>query len=495
MSVFMMLEMAASADPERKILGTRQQAMTTRELYRAALGGAGLLTRSGARSAAFLGLNGREFAVALFAAAAAGLPFTPVNYRLATAQLRELIGELDCPVVLYDEGLRDVVAGLDRPLVSNSEWVAKATAAAPAEHVEVDDDDHAVVLFTSGTTSKPKRAVLRHRNLLSYVLQTVEFAAAAPEDAFLVTVPPYHVAGVGTLLSNVYAGRRIVILPNFTAPEWLALARQEEVTNAMVVPTMLARIVDELGGKAAGLPALRSLAYGGARMPRTVLETAMKAFDGVDFTNAYGLTETSSTIALLGPDDHRAALTSADPAVRARLGSVGRAVPGVEAEVRGVGGEPLGPGEPGPLWVRGPQVSGAYVGSGSLVDADGWFDTRDNAHIDRDGYIFISGRSDDTIIKGGENIAPAEIEDVLLQHPQVKEAAVVGQPDEHWGARIVAVIVAQPGADLDEETVRGWVRENLRGSRTPDVVYFRAELPYTATGKLLRRELLAEDAR
>jgi acyl-CoA synthetase (AMP-forming)/AMP-acid ligase II len=258
----------------------------------------------------------------------------------------------------------------------------------------------------------------------------------------------------------------------------------------MVVPTMLARIVEHLDGHPADVPTLRSLAYGGARMPHTVLEAALRTFPDTGFTNAYGLTETSSTIALLGPEEHRTALGSDDPAVRARLRSAGRMVPGVEAEIRDAAGTAQPPGSTGELWVRGPQVSGEYKGAASLLDSDGWFHTRDLARFDDEGYLFVEGRADDTIIRGGENIAPAEVEDILLRHDAVREAAVVGVPDEEWGERIAAFVVVHEGARVDAEDLRAWVRARLRGSKTPDLVIFRDELPYTPTGKLLRRELL-----
>jgi acyl-CoA synthetase (AMP-forming)/AMP-acid ligase II len=324
---------------------------------------------------------------------------------------------------------------------------------------------------------------------VSYVLQTVDFASAEEDDAILVSVPPYHVAGVGTVLTNLYAGRRMAYLPNFAAPAWLETVRSEQISHAMLVPTMLVRIVEDLEGKPSGITHLRSLAYGGARMPGHVLEAALLAFPDTGFVNAYGLTETSSTIAVLGPDDHREAMASSDPHVRARLQSAGQPVPGIEMQIRNEIGEALGDGEHGELWVRGPQVSGEYEGIGSVLDEDGWFPTRDRAYVDGDGYLFIIGRSDDTIIRGGENIAPAEIEEALGRHPQVRDCAVFGAPDDEWGERIVAVVVPHEGETPDAEEVRAYVRAQLRGSRTPDDVVFSVELPYTATGKLLRREL------
>jgi acyl-CoA synthetase (AMP-forming)/AMP-acid ligase II len=355
----------------------------------------------------------------------------------------------------------------------------------------------AVLLHTSGTTAAPKAAILRHRHLVSYVLSSVEFMGASADDATLMTVPPYHVAGMSGVLSNVYAGRRLVPLAAFTPEAWLELARAEAVTNTLLVPTMLARLVEHLDGVGAadaGVTALGHVAYGGAKMPPSVIERALALFPGADFVNAYGLTETSSTIAVLGPHDHRAALASDDPAVRARLGSAGVPLPGVEVEVRGGDGAPCPAGEAGEIFLRGEQVSGEYVGHESRLDADGWFPTRDRGHLDADGYLFVEGRADDTIIRGGENVAPAEIEACLLRHAAVVDCAVVGEPDAVWGERIVAVVVLRAGATASPHELREHVRGALRSSKTPDRIELRAELPYTDTGKLLRRQVLAGPA-
>jgi acyl-CoA synthetase (AMP-forming)/AMP-acid ligase II len=162
-------------------------------------------------------------------------------------------------------------------------------------------------------------------------------------------------------------------------------------------------------------------------------------------------------------------------------------LPTVEIEVRDGLGEVLPAGEAGEIWVRGEQVSGEYRGREAPLDEGGWFPTRDRGWLDPDGYLFIEGRCDDTIIRGGENIAPAEIEEVLLQHPDIAQCAVVGVPDDEWGQRIAAVVVRRPGADLDADAVRAFARESLRGSKTPAEVTFVDQLPYTETGKLLRR--------
>jgi acyl-CoA synthetase (AMP-forming)/AMP-acid ligase II len=294
------------------------------------------------------------------------------------------------------------------------------------------------------------------------------------------------------VLSSVYAGRRIVYLPQFSPEGWVEEALAEGVTHAMVVPTMLARIVAELRTKGSQGPGtLRSLSYGGAKIAPEVIGEALRLFPDTGFVNAYGLTETASSIAVLGPDDHRTAVASAAPAVRARLGSVGRALPSVEIQVRGEDGTSCGAGVVGDIVVRGPQVAGEYLEAGSTLTEDGWFPTRDRGYLDEEGYLFVRGRADDTIIRGGENIAPAEIEDVLGGHPAVLECVVAGVPDAEWGQRIGAFVLLRPHAEAEAEELRTWVRARLRGSRTPDHVLFVEEFPTTPTGKVLRRDLVA----
>jgi acyl-CoA synthetase (AMP-forming)/AMP-acid ligase II len=479
-TLLMLLEMVASAFGDRIAIGTAAHGLTYQQLHDRAGAGAEVLRGRGARHLAYVGTSEMAFPVALFASAWAGVPFLPLNYRLSDDQLRDLLANHADVLVVADDDAVDRCRPLAATVMSVSEWQAATAEPVAAEPSITDGDDIAVLLYTSGTSGTPKAVVLRHRHLTSYVITSVEFAGADEADATLVSVPPYHIAGVANAVSNVYSARRIVYLPAFTADAWLDTVRGEGITHAMVVPTMLARVVEHLDGGDGGCDSLRSLAYGGARMPATVLERALRSFPHADFVNAYGLTETSSTIAVLGPDDHRAAL-GGDEMARARLASVGRLVPGIEVDVRD-----------GEIWVRGEQVSGEYLGLDASLDADGWFPTRDRGWVDDDGYLFIEGRADDTIIRGGENIAPAEIEDVLLRHPAVREAAVVGLPDDEWGQRLAAAVVCRAGSSVDGEELRTWVRDRLRSSKTPDVIAFREELPHTPTGKLLRREVLAD---
>jgi acyl-CoA synthetase (AMP-forming)/AMP-acid ligase II len=491
MSISLLLEMASSSDPDRTALVSNDLRLSAGELSALADGGAGVITASGASHVAYVGTGGAMLPLLLFASARAAVPFTPLNYRLSRDGLRELIDRLPDALVIADADYRDVIGEAGRQTVTSDDFLAAARTAEPVAEF-ADPDAVAVVLFTSGTTSRPKAVELTHNNLTSYVTGTVDFGSAAPEDASLICVPPYHIAGVGAAMSNLYAGRKMVYLPVFDAREWIRLIRDEHVTTATVVPTMLDRIVTALQAEPVELPTLRNLAYGGSKVALPLVRTALELLPDVGFVNAYGLTETSSTIAVLGPDDHRAAFGADDPVAARRLGSVGQVVPGIEVQIRADDGTVLGPGETGELYVRGDQVSGRYAEIGSVLDADGWFPTRDVAMLDEQGYLFIGGRSDDTIIRGGENIAPAEIEDVLVEHPDVHDVAVIGPEDPQWGQIIVAVVVPAPGCDPDPDLLREHVRSHLRGSRTPDRVVFRDELPTNATGKVLRRELIHE---
>lgn len=491
MNVAMLLEMAAMAGGGRVAAGPADGGATYADVLDRSRRTAGWIAATGAEHVCYLGGNGADVIHLLFGCAASGRPFVPLNYRLTPAQLETLLERVTPAVVVTDDATTlPAVPGITR--VTRSAFRA-ATAATPAPEPvpEPDPDAVAVQIFTSGTTAAPKAAILRNRHLAAYVLSSVDLMSAAPDECALVSVPPYHVAGIVGLLTAVYAGRRIAPLAQFDARAWVALAGAQRATHAMVVPTMLTRIIEVLETDGHPPPALRHLSYGGGRMPTPVIERALRLLPGVDFVNGYGLTETSSTIAVLGPQDHRAAMTGSDPRVRARLGSVGKPIPGVEIEVREPGGRVAAPGVRGEIHVRGPQVAGEYAGTGGLAP-DGWFATKDAGHIDVDGYLFLDGRLDDVIVRGGENVPPGEVEDVLFDHPAVAEAAVVGLPHVEWGETIVAAVVRRPGAEVTGEALREWVRTRLRSSRTPERIVFVDALPYTDSGKLLRRVLRSD---
>jgi acyl-CoA synthetase (AMP-forming)/AMP-acid ligase II len=488
MNLSLVLDMVADGLGDRVVLGRRRDGLTAQQARRWSTGGARIVTASGADCIVYLGTYGPAFLVAMFAAARAGVPLVPVNYRLSGDQIETVLARYGGGLGVASPAEADRLRQHTSNTLVMSDWLDRCAELASDDTFGADDSARpAAIIYTSGSTAAPKGVIVGHQNLLSYVLGTVDFASAGPEEASLVSVPPYHIAAVANTITNLYAGRRIVVLEQFEAREWVRTVRDEEITQALVVPTMLARIM-ELDDTELAVPSLRSLAYGGARMPAPVIERALRRWPEVAFVNAYGLTETSSTVAILGPDDHRSALASSDPHVRARLSSVGRPVPGVDLEVRDNNGNPVLPGATGRIYVRGDQVTGGYAGRGPAVDDGGFLDTRDEGRFDAEGYLFIDGRADDTIIRGAENIAPAEIEDVLLELDEVMDAVVVGIEDEVWGQHIEAAVVLRPGAALRSADLQEHVRARLRGSKTPDRVEIWDRLPRTETGKLIRRE-------
>ena len=493
MNIALLLEMAAEAAPDRIGLVCDGKRWTYGELLAAARGAFELIVESDAQYVALLDESSEAAVIAVFGAALAGVPYCPLNYRLPDADLAALLGRIAPALVVGDEERVLRIAGdQGHTILPREEFTLKVQEVVPAEDSREYDTGEgiAIQLFTSGTTAAPKAAILRHSNLLGYILGTVEFASADEDDSALVVVPPYHIAGISALLSSIYAQRKIVMLPNFTPEGWLQLVAEEQISNAFVVPTMLARIVDAMEkGAKSDVSSLRAVAYGGGKMPLEVIHKALELFPTSGFTNAYGLTETSSTIALLGPDEHRAALASEDPAVRARLTSVGKPIPTVEIEIRGEDGSVLPVGVAGEIYVRGEQVSGEYKEK-SALDAQGWFPTRDAGFMDAEGYLFLSGRADDVIVRGGENMSPGEIEDVLLTHPAVADACACAVPSVEWGEAVGIAVVTREGHEQpDEDELKELIRGRLRSSRVPEKVAFVDELPYNEMGKLLRRKV------
>ena len=493
MNILMLLEMAASGMPDRVGLGARDSGLTYPELLERARAAASLMSDSDAERVLVCDRTSEALPIALFGAAAAGRAYVPLNYRLSDPELRALAERTAPALALVDEAGATRIGDIDGlHVVERSDFLESVATGSPpvadGEAAGADPDAIALLLFTSGTTGAPKAAVLRHRHLSSYVIESVEFMGAAEDEATLVTAPPYHIAGAMALVTSVYAGRRIVMLPEFDPDAWIDLVRAEGVTHAMVVPTMLTRIVDALDARGGDVvTGLRSLSYGGGKMARSVIERALDLFPETEFVNAYGLTETSSTISVLGPEDHRVAHASTDPEIRARLSSVGRPLPSVELMVCDRSGREVPAGVSGEIWVRGEQVSGEYIEHGSVLDGDGWFLTRDDGFIDAHGFLHVTGRSDDVIVRGGENMAPGEIEEVLLSHPAVVDAAAVGIPSRQWGEKVIAVVVA--AEPVDPSDLQELVRSRLRSTRVPEHVEFVSELPHNETGKLLRRRL------
>src|ERR1700739_541602 len=270
MSISLLLEMAASSNPERTAVVSEDVRLTTQQLSDLADGGAGVIARSDAKHVVYVGAGGAMLPLLIFAAARAGLPFTPLNYRLSADGIQTLIKRLPDPVVIVDSRYREMLGDASQGPTLTDEFLraARSSEASDFEAEFPDPESVAIVLFTSGTTSQPKAVELSHNNLTSYVTGTVEFESAAPTDAALICVPPYHIAGISAALSNLYAGRKMVYLPSFDADEWVRLINSEHVTTATVVPTMLDRIVTVLQTDGHDLPSLRNLAYGGSKVGR-----------------------------------------------------------------------------------------------------------------------------------------------------------------------------------------------------------------------------------
>lgn len=473
MNISMLLDVVAEMAPDLRAVADSDTSLTLSELRSAALAlAAEIQSLPEPGPVAFMDVNSVAFAVCLFASAYANRTFVPFNYR-ADAKLVEYYVSALSPTV--------VIAGQRyRPFIPQAQlcWDSRRIPGDPALRatpVEAEADAAAVRIFTSGTTANPKDAALYHDNLLAYVLNSAE-PLGESGGASLVSTPNYHIATVSNLLTSVYSGRCVVFLGQFTPNDWLTLARKEQVTHAFVVPTMLQRIVDELESGAEPPTSLRTLAYGGAPASRSTVERALNAFGNqTGLVNAYGLTETSSTISVLGPDDHRAAMTSVDPEVRARLMSAGKILPGVEVKIS----------EEGEVLLRGPQVSGAY--GPDKPASDGWFRTGDLGMLDRDGYLFLNGRIDDMIIRGGENISPVEIEDAIKLNPAVGDAAVVGIPDPEWGQRIVAAVELKRVISPDE--IIASLEGKLPRFKRPEKIVVMEALPRTDLGKLQRRKV------
>ncbi len=489
----MLLEMAAGGFGDRIAVGSLDDGLTVKQIFEKSGAAAKRFRDSNVENVAMIDITSPALPICLFGASWAGLPFVPLNYRLNNQEIDVLLERISPSIALMQTETQERIS-----LTSNTHAITRDDLLGVIEMEEMptdwnmDGEDTAILLFTSGTTGEPKAAVLRQRHLVSYILGSVEFMSAGEEEAALISVPPYHIAGIAATLSNLYAGRRVLQLPEFDAKKWVDLVRSESITSAMVVPTMLSRVVDHLlseGSDSAGLPTLRAISYGGGKMPQPTIEAALELLPNTNFVNAYGLTETSSTVSLLGPEEHREAFASDDEQVRRRISSVGKPLPSIEVSIRDENGSELPPNESGEIWVKGEQVSGEYKGMEITLTEEGWFPTNDGGWLDGEGYLFVTGRIDDVIVKGGQNISPGEIEEVLLRHPSVADAAAIGVPDQQWGEKIAAVVVLHTGTEVDEKELKDSVKNVLRSNRTPDEIVFLNELPYNETGKLLRRVL------
>jgi acyl-CoA synthetase (AMP-forming)/AMP-acid ligase II len=455
---------------------------------------------------AALDTNSDLYVAAYYAAAKSGLTFLPLNYRAKELELTYMINTAKAKVLLVGDRYLDLIMRLRPELTTVREYLSLGTAggqmqklsalaetAAPDEtEAEVDEQDVSVLMYTSGTTSLPKGVMLSFHDFTAYVTANVEMADGTDRGTALVCVPFYHIAGTTAMMTSIWTGRKMIVMPQFDARAWLGLVEKERVTHAFVVPTMMKQLLEEPSFSKTDLSSLQNLAYGGAAMPLPVIRRAITAFPKtVGFVNAYGQTETTSSLTVLGPDDHRLEGSPEQVELRLRrLNSIGKPLPDVEVMVRDEDGHQLRAEQVGELCIRTPRIMKGYAGrADDAALSDGWRATGDLGWIDEDGYVFFAGRKDDMIIRGGENIAPAEVESVLMSHPGIEEAAVVGEPSEEWGQVVKAFVVKRAGQGVNADDLKAFCTSRLASFKRPETYEFLPELPKNALGKILRKDL------
>jgi acyl-CoA synthetase (AMP-forming)/AMP-acid ligase II len=512
MNTVSFLSIPAGIVPEQEAIVFEDHRFSYAELHARVRRLAGALARRGVgpgTRVAALHTNSHRYVEAYYATAMLGGVFIPLNYRAKRAELTHMLktgrargrrgGARDREEV---DAIRpelsdlEITIGFDAPADRVPGYEAMlADAPEHEEEADVDDEATTILMYTSGTTALPKGVMLSYHDFTAYVTANVDLADGTPRGAALLCVPLYHIAGATNMMTTLWTGRRLVLMSQFEPRAWLDVVERERITHAFVVPTMLKKLLDDADLERRDLSSLEILSYGGAAMPFAVIRRAIERFPrSVGFVNAFGQTETTSTLTVLGPEDHRLEGSPEEIEKRSRrLTSLGRPLPDVEVQIVDDEGAALGPGEVGEICVRTPRVMKGYAGAAeSPLVRDGWLPTRDMGWVDEDGYVFIAGRKDDMIIRGGENIAPAEVETVLQSHPAVEEAAVVGVPDVEWGQRVAAFVVLRRGELLSSEELGEFCRQRLASFKKPEIVHFLPELPKNQMGKILRRELRAQ---
>ena len=444
---------------------------------------------------------------AYFAAARLDAIYVPLNFRGHGEEVGYPLRHAAPKVIAAGERYVSLIDGLDASaelLLTNGSgsqgWDSLDALIHDADPDEMffpeqPPEETAVLLFTAGTTGLPKAVMLSHASFTSFMLTSMDPPDPDTEESTILTLPLYHVAGLQAALAGVFGGRTIILQHQFEPHEWMALVQKHRVERALIVPTMLKQLLDHPEFDRHDLSSLRVVTYGGASMPPSLIERALPLLPGVQFINAFGQTETGSTIAMVPPEDH---VLSGPPELvekrRKRLSSIGRPLPDVEVRIVQEDGQDLPLGETGEIVARGPRLMRGYWGQpDATADTvhDGWLYTGDLGYQDEDGYIYLSGRAKDFIKRGGEMVAPEEVEHILHACPGVEECAVIGLPDETWGERVVAVVVSTPGVELPEESLLD-ACQGLARFKRPEQVIFVGELPRNSLGKVLKNHLRAQ---
>ena len=506
------LSIANAICPERDCIifeGKRQTyAQTNERVNRLANALTGLGVAKGDRLAV-LQVNSNQYVETYFAGAKLGAIMVPLNFRAKQEELSYMLENAEAKVLLTGDRYLDMSRAMLPRLPSVKHRIALDSkqpemlyyedllnSSSPEEvFTEIDDEDVTILVYTAGTTGRPKGVPLRHSGFTAYVLENVDPPAPEIEERNLLTVPLYHVAGLQAMLSAIYGGRTLVLMRQFVTREWMETVQRVKVTRAMLVPTMLKWVIDDPDYGKYDLSSLSVLTYGAASMPFEVIKKAMEVMPWVRFINAFGQTETASTITTLGPEDHVIEGTEEEKEKKLKrlTSSIGRPLPDVAVKiVDEETGEEVTHGEVGEILARGPRVMSGYwqdeQKTAQVMTPDGWLRTGDMGWMDDEGYIYLSGRKDDMIIRGGENISPEEVEDVLYSHPRVEEAAVIAMPDPEWGQEPMAFVVLKEGETATEEEIVEYCRARLSFKR-PRVVVFLDSLPRNPMGKVLKRVL------
>lgn len=500
------LESAARSHGARTAAIEGDRRVTYRELHnRVRRIGAGLAEAGIAPGAvvAVLLANSLEHLESWLAVPAYGRVLTTLNTRLAVPELAFMLEDSGAEILIVDAAnlgagrrLRELVPGLKQLLFAGDgscpddclsyESLMAVQGVAPPD---LDPDSLAVIMYTGGTTGRPKGVMLSHSNLLSNCKHIWHQDGFQREDVVLHAPPFFHMAGAQMIHSVTWVGGTHVLLPRFTPSGYARAMVEHRATVALLVPTMIHMLLDHLDDHPADLGSLRLLHYGASPMSAKQLRRAAKAL-GCRFVQGYGMTEASPGVTFLPPRDHRRALDGEAPE---RLNSVGYPLPGVQLGIRDASGRPVADGTVGEVWVRGPNIMLGYLNraeetSHALVD--GWYRTGDGGYCDADGYLFLVDRIKDMIITGGENVYSMEVERVLETHPEVVEVAVVGVPDSLWGERVHAVVVTEAGAGVTETDLIEHCRRRIAHYKAPRSVELRTEpLPKSGVGKILKHEL------
>jgi acyl-CoA synthetase (AMP-forming)/AMP-acid ligase II len=464
--------------------------------------------------AAILEVNCNEYVEACFGVMRAGGIFVPLNFRIREDELIYLVNKAEPKVLFIGSRYLDMVNSVRSKLSSVEHFVViggqqegmesydQLIAAGSAEDksfAELGDEDIAVLIFTAGTTGFPKGVPQDHNAYSSYVLTNVDPPdMEAPPETNVLVMPLYHVAGMQALMAAIYGGRTIALMRQFDEKEWFETVEREKATRVMVVPTMLKRIVEYPDLAKYNLSSVRVITYGAAACPYEVLKKTIERFPGRALINAFGGTETSSTIAALRAEDQvitgKETEAEREKKLKRLATSIGLPMDDVEIQVRDEKGKELPPEQLGEIVVRGPRIMKGYWKDEERTEkaftADGWYRTGDMGYKDEEGYIYLAGRGDDVIVRGGENIGPDEVESVLSTHPKIEEAAVIGVKDEEWGQQVRAIVRLKKGQTASEQEIIDFCRPRLAGFKRPtSVVLVKEELPKTSTGKVLRRNL------